>query len=194
MIESLGGRHVKAVAALHCATLTGLLSQLGKPAAEAFYEGCVRTNLAVGLVYMQDAKLHGFALGSPHPDLLKRDVLRKNPLGTLTSLGIASVTRPSAAAWLLKSFKGPDEGSFDARAPELIYLAVSDACRGGGVGTKLVKAFNDTMRLGGTDGYEVSVDEDNATAIAFYERLGFGFVGRYREFGSQHRRYRLAIP
>jgi ribosomal protein S18 acetylase RimI-like enzyme len=193
VIESLASRHVKAVAALHCATLTGLLSQLGRPAAEAFYAGCVRTQIAVGLVYLEDTKLRGFVLGSPHPDLLKRDVLRKNLLGTLASLGLGIVTRPSAALWLLKSFKGPDEGSFDTRASELIYLAVNEESRGGGVGTKLVKAFNERMRAAGMNAYEVSVDEDNATAITFYERLGFHLTGRYREFGTQHRRYRLVI-
>jgi ribosomal protein S18 acetylase RimI-like enzyme len=193
MIESLGSEHVNEVAALHCATLTGLLSQLGKPAVEAFYKGCVKINLAIGLVYLEEGKARGFVLGSPHPDQLKGEVLRKNPFGTLASLFTGAIARPSSMMWLLKSFRGPDEGSFDTHAPELIYLAVSPDQRGGGVGSKLVKAFNERMRATGVDAYDLSVDEDNITAIAFYERLGFQRTGTYREFGTSHRRYRLVI-
>lgn len=193
MIETLGGQHVKAVSALHCATLTGLLSRLGKPAAEAFYTGCLRSNLAVGLVYVEEGNVRGFVLGSPHPGALRSDVLRRNPLGTIISLGEGMLARPSSMRWLLNSFRGPDEGNFDASAPELIYLAVDAGSRGSGAGKQLVEAFDEKMRAAEVEAYELSVDEGNAPAIAFYERLGFQLAGRYEEFGIYHRRYRLVI-
>ncbi|MEO7683811.1 MAG: N-acetyltransferase [Gemmatimonadaceae bacterium] len=193
MIEPLGIQHVKAVTGLHCQTLTGLLSQLGKPAVEAFYTGCLRSNRAVALVYLVDAKVRGFVLGSMRPDLLKRDVLRKNVVGTLSSIAIGVASRPSSLISLIESFRGNDEKAFDARTPELIYLATAPESRGAGVGNKLVKAFDERMRVAGAGVYELSVDEDNVTAITFYERLGFHFMGHYREFGIPHRRYRMVI-
>ena len=50
------------------------------------------------------------------------------------------------------------------------------------------------MRAAGATSYELSVDHDNAGADAFYRRLGFTQVGKYREFGVDHRRYRLDLP
>lgn len=193
VIEPLRRDHIKAVARLHHANLTGLLSELGIPATEAFYFGCVRSGLAVGAVYMEDGAVRGFVLGSPHPDRLKRDVLKKNPAGTLAGLGAGIVRRPSSLLWLLKSFRGPDEGSYDGQAAELTYLAVATDNQGSGIGRQLIESFTGRMRDAGTASYELSVDEGNDAAIAFYERLGFRLIGLYREFGVRHRRYRLEI-
>jgi GNAT superfamily N-acetyltransferase len=193
VIAPLRGEHAEEVAALHCATLTGLLSRLGPGAAKAFYTGCARTNLAIGMVYREASVVRGVVLGSLHPDRLQREVFRKNPVATLASVGKGIVMRPTSLVWLLKSFGGPDEGSFDASAPSLVYLSVAADRRGGGVGRQLVDAFSESMRTAEADGYDLSVDEDNAPAIAFYERLGFRLVGQYREFRVQHRRYRLAL-
>ena len=91
----------------------------------------------------------------------------------------------------MRSFKGPDEGSFDPRQPELTYLAVSPEQRKSGIGGSLVDAFTQAMRDISVPAYELSVDDDNERAVAFYEGRGFKLLGRYREFGTLHRRYRL---
>lgn len=185
--------HVNGVARLHCVGLSGLLSDLGIAAAKAFYTGCARTGLAVGFVYVEEGVVRGFALGSLHPDRLKADVLRKNPIGTVAGLCFGIARRPAALASLMKSFRGPDSGSYDSKAAELTYLAVTADSRGGGAGRQLVDAFTGAMRDAGAEEYELSVDEHNQTAIAFYERLGFQMTGRYTEFGILRRRYRLPI-
>ena len=189
MIEPLDTRDVKAVAELHCATLTGLLTQMGPRAVEAFYMGCVKSTLAIGLVYLEQSNIRGFVLGSPHPDRLKRDIFRQNPIGLLSAL----LAKPSSIVPLLESLGGPEEGHCDRRAPDLSYLSVAREVRGGGIGTKLVEAFSERMRIAEVDGYNLSVDEDNGAAIAFYEHLGFHVTGRYREFGIRRLRYRLFI-
>jgi ribosomal protein S18 acetylase RimI-like enzyme len=189
----LGEEHVKDVARLHLASLTGLLSALGLPAVTAFYTGCVATGSAVGFVYLEAGAVRGFVLGSAHPDRLKPDALRRNPVGTLAGLCLGIMRRPSSLVWLLKSFRWPDQRDYDRGAAELTYLAVSGESRGAGIGRQLVDAFTDEIRNSGVEAYELSVDEDNEAAILFYQRLGFVLSGRYREFGVMHRRYRLEL-
>ena len=193
MIIPLGPEHVGQVARLHCAALTGLLSELGETAARAFYAGCVKTGAASGFVYLRQEEVCGFVLGSVHPDRLRRAVVRSNPAGALCGVLLGILRRPAALGWLLKSFKGPDEGSYDPREPELTYLAVSSGCRAGGIGGSLIDAFTRAIRDAGTPACELSVDDNNERAAALYERRGFKLIGRYREFGTLHRRYRLQL-
>ena len=193
MIEPLGPQHIGAVAALHRATLTGLLTELGTPATEAFYAGCVGTPLAIALVDLQESRLRGFVLGSSHPDVLRRDVLRNNPVGIVSALAVAALSRPAAILSLITHVRRADHDSIDLRAPDLTYLAVAPDTRHQGVGGSLVHAFSERIRATGVAAYELSVDDDNTAGIAFYERLGFRLTGRYREFGRPRRRYRLLM-
>ncbi len=191
LIAPISGQHVDEVARLHCSSLTGLLAQLGVPAARAFYAGCVEAESAVGLVCLDDGAVRGYMLGTAHPDKLKQAVLRKRPFATLAGLCLGIVRRPVGLVWLVKSLSRSDEGSYDRHAAELTYLAVAADCRRWGIGKRLVAAFSKAMRDAGVEAYELSVDDDNLPAIAFYERLNFRLIGRYREFGIMHRRYRL---
>jgi len=189
MIVPIGREHLGQVARLHCASLTGLLSELGIAAARAFYAGGIKAGSASGFVDVEQGLVRGFVFGAIHPDRLKQSVLRWNPVGTLVGTFLGILRHPSALVWLVKSFKSPDEGSYDAQAAELTYLAVASECRSRGRGRDLVDAFTNALRAAGVRAYEVSVDDDNRQAIAFYERLGFRLIGRYREFGILHRRY-----
>jgi ribosomal protein S18 acetylase RimI-like enzyme len=193
MIVRLEREHVNDVARLHRHNLTGLLTNLGLSAIRAFYEGCSKTSSAIGFVYLENGEVRGFVLGSIRPDSLKTEALKANPAGTIAGIILGIAHRPSSLVWLLKSFGGPDEGSYSESVPELTYLAVSSESRGAGVGRQLVQAFTAAMRELGANAYELSVDDDNQQAISFYERLGFKLCGRYREFGISHRRYRLEI-
>jgi ribosomal protein S18 acetylase RimI-like enzyme len=193
MIAPMSNEHVDDVARLHCASLTGLVSELGVRAARAFYAGCVRSGSARGFVFLEDSDVRGFVLGSAHPASLKQEVLRANPVGTVVGLCVGIARRPVSLLWLFRSVRGPDEGTYDGAAAELTYLAVASNRRSSGVGRHLVDRFTSAMRDAGVSAYELSVDEGNQTAIGFYEKLGFRLQGRYREFGIVHRRYRLEI-
>ena len=192
VIAPLEPEHVAQVARLHCSALTGLLTELGESASRAFYEGCNKAGAATGFVWLNAGEVRGFVLGSVRPDLLKGAVVRANPVATVAGVLGGILRRPAALVWILKSFKGPDQGSFDPAIPELTYLAVHAEERGSGVGIRLVDAFTQAMREAGVSAYELSVDDDNYRAIAFYEGRGFRPISRYREFGTLHRRYRLA--
>jgi ribosomal protein S18 acetylase RimI-like enzyme len=193
VIVPLAKGHIREVARLHCETLTGLLTELGEPAARSFYAGAVRVSSARGLVDVEGGTVRGFVFGSVRPADLKKEIFRRNPFGTAASVLRGSLRKPAAFRFLLKSFKGPDDGAYDSACAELTYLAVAPDSRKSGAGRRLVDAFSAAMRDARVKSYELSVDDDNAGAIRFYETLGFKLVGRYREFGIAHGRYRLEL-
>jgi len=114
-------------------------------------------------------------------------------MSVLGGIAAGILRSPSSLVWLLKSLGGPPRGAYDPRIPELTYLATDAAHRGKSIGARLVEAFNASLRGQGVGAYELSVDDDNAAGIAFYEKLGFRPIGRYREFGTEHRRYRIEL-
>ena len=193
MIVALGPEHLGGVSRLHCASLTGLLSSLGLRATRAFYAGALKTPLAIGFVCTEGGTLRGHVFGSARPDRLRAEVLRANRLEVLVGLCLGVARRPSVLKNLLRSGQGPDDGTYDPRQPELTYLAVAPESRGAGIGRQLVAVFGEAMRQAGAQAYELSVDDENHSAIVFYERLGFRLAGRYSEFGIVHRRYRLEL-
>jgi ribosomal protein S18 acetylase RimI-like enzyme len=107
------------------------------------------------------------------------------------AIAAAVCRRPRSLQWVIDGWRGP-RGRYDEGAPELTYLAVASRRRRGGIGRRLVEAFTVAMTSKGASAYELSVDDDNASAVEFYENLGFRLVGQYRQFDGAHRRYRLA--
>jgi ribosomal protein S18 acetylase RimI-like enzyme len=189
-IARLTPADVDEVAALHGASLRGLLTRLGPSATRAYYAGAAKSPFALGYVARGNHGLEGFVLGSIEPAELRRDVVGREPVRILAGVAAGLLRRPGNLRWLLKSFGSPDAGYYDATCAELIYLAVSPARRGRGVGRDLVGKFSDAMHDAGQTRFELSVDADNPDAVRFYERLGFTKVGDYEEFGQRHVRYR----
>jgi ribosomal protein S18 acetylase RimI-like enzyme len=192
-IEQLSSRDVADVAALHGESLTGLLARLGPRARRAYYAACATSPFATGFVARSSEGLEGFVLGSANPAELRREVIGRDPLRFLAGIAAGVLRRPSNLRWLMKISRGPDSGHYDAKVPELIYLAVSPLRRGSGIGRQLVAAFTDAMRTQGHSRFELSVDADNREATRFYKRLGFERVGEYDEFGTRHVRYAMTL-
>ena len=185
--------HVKWIARMHSESLTGLLASLGPWAVRAYYAGASQAPEAVGYVAYDGEHVVGFVLGSAHPAELRRQIAQLNRKALLASVARGLISRPYLLWWLVRSRRGPAEGTYDSVGPELIYLAVLRDVRGSGTGRLLVEAFGEAIKRRGADAYELSVDDTNTSAIGFYEKLGFRAVGRYREFGIWHRRYRLEL-
>jgi len=63
-------------------------------------------------------------------------------------------------------------------AAHLISLAVSSAMTGTGLGTRLVRAFEDGARARGkTTVYLTTAAESNESANRFYQKLGYALIG-----------------
>ena len=192
MLVPMTEEYVADVAALHCETVTSFLSALGLRAAKVYYKGSVQSYWGIGFVYLESGVVRGFVLGSTNPGRLRRAILFMNLSQTLWGLFVGLMRQPSAVVPLLRSFRGP-RGKYNRDSAELIYLGVDGGYRGSGIGSRLVKAFNQALREKGLHTYELSVNADNVGGITFYEKLGFQSVGEYREFGILHRRYRFKL-
>jgi len=194
VVASFRREHVARVADLHCKALPGLLSALGPAAAAAFYEGYLASPRCVAFVDEQDGVVRGFVLGSSDPEGMRRDALRANRGSILRRVAASVLRRPATLKLLAGGAAGLRAGGFDARAPELTYIAVQENARGAGVGGALLDAFHSALRGQGVGRYELSVEADNRGAVAFYESRGLRLSGTYRQFGATYRRYARDLP
>lgn len=84
---------------------------------------------------------------------------------------------PVGAAWArLLPESDPGYGFVDATTPELA-MGVVRACRGRGIGTRLLRALIAAAREQGLASLSLSVEPDNR-ARRLYERVGFRQVGQ----------------
>lgn len=194
MVAPFRREHVARVAELHCRALRGLLSAMGPATAAAFYEGYLASPRCVAFVDEHAGVVRGFVLGSADPERMRRDALRANPRGILRGMVATVFRRPGVLRQLADGATGLRGGGFDARAPELIYIAVREDARGAGVGSALLAAFHSALRGKGVGRYELSVETDNQEAVAFYESRGLRQTGTYRQFGTTYCRYALELP
>lgn len=65
--------------------------------------------------------------------------------------------------------------------PMIEYLCVSESCRGKGIGTALIRFFEEVL-FPDADNLYLFVSDINPSAIALYERLGYQRIGALPDF------------
>lgn len=185
--------HIAAVVLLHRRCLPeSLAARFGPGALLAHYQAALASPLSCGFV-LKDEAVRGFVFGSSSPRELRRQLFKHRPV----SLGFAIVAgvlrHPSVVAPLVGSLRGPSEGSFDAEAAELTYLAVAPEARRSRAGQRLVEAFGSELARRDVAAYELSVEATNSNAAAFYEALGFRALDGYTEVGMRFLRLRFDL-
>lgn len=94
--------------------------------------------------------------------------------------------RPAGLGWVAAVPGGPVVGYavgwVAAEEAELANLAVSETWRDRGLGEELVRAFAEEAGIRGARRLYLEVRVSNAPARRFYERLGFGLLGRRRGY------------
>ena len=183
---------IKRLAVLHHSVMRTLLSDLGLPVVSRYYQVARADRSVVGIcVVSPSGEMLGWALGSPHPDLINSRV-RTPFIWFLFQMLRLTLTHP-LVLWPLISYVLGSSGQpgMKSGAIELTYIGVASNQRNKELGSKLLDAFIEASRLAGHRSIILSVETENAPAIALYERSGFKITQSFSE--GRYKRHRMEL-
>ncbi len=171
VVEPATSNDAAAVARLHAEGIgEGFLSTLGPRFLAVLYRAMAQSGDAVLLVARRDGRVIGFAAGAAEPRLFYREFLRRKALRASIAL-MPRALRPSVVIGIAETLRHLRSGG--ERAAELLAVAVGSSVSGTGFGAALVFRLEEELRAAGATRLAVVVSATNASARAFYERLGF---------------------
>jgi len=181
------------VAQLHCEVMPTLLSDLGLPMVERYFQIAAADSTVIGMAaLLSDGKTPvGYVIGSPRPDRLMSWL--KNPFPWfLSQMAKLVFSRPATLAQLaLSAVSVQGQMGNDPSVIEVSFLGVSPLARGMGLGERLMRAFLDRCRDAGYRSVVLSVEIENRAALAMHTKVGFRVIKTFRE--GRFRRYRMEI-
>ncbi len=186
-LSELSPRGLQGVAALHCVAMPTLLTDLGLPLTQRYYENAARDPNVIGFASLEaDDSPLGWVVGSSDPARLAARL--KRPLGRFVlRLAFLALTRPRVIVQLARTVLSPaEENAIQPGEIELTYIGVAESARGQGLGAELARRFFMASAETGYDRVSLSVEAENESAIRLYRRLGFETVKEFRE-GRFHR-------
>jgi len=79
--------------------------------------------------------------------------------------------------------------------PAHLHINLRPGMQGQGIGRQLINRFLAQLRLAGIPGVHLSAREDNMTALAFFEKMGFARLGRrpFMRFGPGDKDVRYSV-
>lgn len=168
------------LALLHVETMHTLLSDMGLPFVRRYYEIARRDPAVIGLCAVDGGDPCGYAVGTPDPGRLFAG-LKSPPYWFAARLVRLVVVRPAVVAQLAVSTLRSTRHAVPPGSIELTYIGVSPAARGRGLGGQLLADFRRAALAAGHTAVALSVEADNAAAVALYDKAGFRTVDRFRE-------------
>lgn len=171
-----------ALAELHMETLPGDVSDftpLGRSVVRRFYANAIARGVATVCVAEESGRVLGFVMITPDiSQLFPRTLLAG--AGDIVSFMLTANPVGLARAVFAKLTSGT---ASVPSVPELVYLGVSGAARGKGVGAALVDAAHAAFAAQGIAAYELNVHADNAPAVKLYLGKGLEVTRRYEKGG-----------
>jgi ribosomal protein S18 acetylase RimI-like enzyme len=180
------------LAELHRTVMHTLLSELGLPIVQRYYQACQEDPAVIGLCAVSPGgEMLGWAVGSPHPDALNARLRR--PLGWFAGQMLRlAFTRPRVFLQLVSSvLSSSSQMETEPSAIELTYIGVAPSARGQGVGKALLAAFTNASRISGYRRIVLSVETDNPEAVALYTKTGFKITKTFTE--GRFERHRMEL-
>ena len=183
---------IKRLAALHYSVMHTVLSDLGLPVVLRYYQVARDDRSVIGICAVSPSgEMLGWALGSPHPDLINSRV-RTQFMWFLFQMLRLTLTRPLVLWQLISSILGSSgQSDIKSGAIELTYIGVASNQRNKGLGRKLLDAFIEASRSSGYHYVVLSVEMENTPAIALYERSGFKIIQSFSE--GRYKRHRMEL-
>ncbi|MEW6084868.1 MAG: GNAT family N-acetyltransferase [Chloroflexota bacterium] len=191
-LSHLNGEQVEGLARLHHRVMHSLLTDLGLPFVERYYRIAGRDSSVVGMCAVDnDGNLLGWAAGSPKPNQVNRR-MRDAWMWFIIQMLRVSLTRPKLIRQLVASARS-SSAEMKAGAIELTYLGVDASARKQGLGRALLNAFLEAARAKKFSTVELSVEADNAGAIALYTKAGFAIIASFKEGAFDRHRMELKL-
>jgi len=193
-LGELNDRQVLELARLHHAVMHSLLTDLGLPFLERYYQLAQKDTSTIGFCAIsENGTLLGWVIGSPKPDQLNGRLREPLSWFILQMLRLL-FTRPRVLWQLVSSvFSSSGQSDMKGDAIELTYVGVSGEQKGTGIGTKLIESFITASREAGYHSVILSVEVDNPSAIALYKKTGFEITRTFSEGRYQRHRMELKI-
>jgi ribosomal protein S18 acetylase RimI-like enzyme len=184
-VAELNEPQITELGRLHHRVMHSLLTDLGLPVVERYYQIACRDAGVIGVAALTEkGEVLGWAVGSSQPDQLNGR-LREALMWFIIQMARALITRPRLLWQLVASVRAAS-ALISAGAVELTYIGVDASVRKQGVGRELLTAFLQTARTAGFRSVLLSVEAENESAIALYTKAGFQTVDKFIE-GSFHR-------
>lgn len=193
-LSQLNDSDIKRLAALHHSVMHTLLSDLGLPMVLRYYQIAQNESDVIGFCAVSPSgEMLGWAAGSPHPDRINSRLRTPLPWFALQMLRVM-FTHPFVLWQLITSvLSSYAENEFQHDAIELTYIGTESNHRERGLGRKLLKAFIEASRSNGYRSVLLSVEKENSSAVALYEKSGFKIIKIYSEGRYQRHRMELIL-
>ena len=178
-------RDAAALARLHAESLpSSMLSMLGIGALERFYRFAL-ANETVWAAADGETVVGGCVLSEAPHSVLSR-FARHAPFALSRDLATAVVSNGHLRRRLAGRFRDAKRAASDgAHAPEVTQIFTDGRRRGEGIGAKLLRTCEETLRNRGVRKYFVHTErDDNEAGIRFYRREGFAPVTESHSFGQ----------
>lgn len=190
-VHQLDSQQLKLLASLHQAVMETLLSDLGFPIVERYYQAAAEDEKVIGFCAVREGAALGWVVGSPHPQALNNRL--RSPLWwfALQMLRVL-FTRPrllwqlAVSARLARNESIPEPGEI-----ELTYLGVAPEARGQKLGYALLQEFITTCRAAGYKKVLLSVEIENEAAADLYRKSDFQIAKTFTE--GQYERHRMEL-
>lgn len=192
-LSQLDDAGLKRLAELHRSVMHTLLSDLGLPLVLRYYQVARAEPSVVGICAVSTSgDVLGWAMGSPYPDMINARLRTPLMWFALQMIRLA-FTRPLVLWQLISSVLSSSTQAVSRGSIELTYIGVAPAQRGKGLGSKLLDVFLEASRMAAHRTVLLSVEKENAPAIALYEQAGFKISKTFSEGRYQRHRMELIL-
>jgi len=166
-----------AIAELHCRRiLTGLLTAMGQPFAEAFYETVIDSPIGFVYVATDEDKMLGFASGLVDGQQFYQDSL-DHTLRKVADASFSSLIRRQQQPMIDSETDGD---SLEIPRAEVVSMALEPGSPGGRVGLSLVRYLLAEFAARGVKTVRVTAEASDDGASRLYEQAGFHRIAKVR--------------
>lgn len=177
MIKPIEKQHIKQIAKIHKENLPSFLTAYSLSFIERFYDQQLGKENHLFLGDFDGDILQGFVFGADNVDLLYSDFIMKHKIYFYLNTILAFLNAPKYIMIFGAKFFSKQYESNCKR--QLVYITSDKKLGKKGVGTRLLRAFEENWEKYGY--YELEVDVKN-DAKQFYEKNDFVLVHEYKNW------------